>query len=347
MEYHNLIIKFFAGEISNDEMILLKSWLDKDPENRRYFDEENELFREVNINYKYEQYDAELSWKNISSSLGFEKGTGKSVTILSKNSFRILIAAAVTACLIGLWGLNSWMTWATSFRHMATTSTIVKTKEGEKARIFLADSTEIILNSGSSVQYDGRYNIKDRTVILSGEAYFDVHTNPEKPFVVKLNQMSIIATGTRFNVFSFSDEDRIVTTLDEGKIQISIKGEVPINIKSGQQVVYYMRTKKVMVNEVVADTYTSWKENKLRFHDTSFEEVLREIGRRYNVTFEIKNRDLLNLRYTATFIDESIEEVMQMLKTVSPIDYTIYKRASANDKQYIKPKIVIEKRRNH
>ena len=73
--------------------------------------------------------------------------------------------------------------------------------------------------------------------------------------------------------------------------------------------------------------------------------LLRRIGRKYNVTFEITNRDLLNLKYTATFIDESIEDVMQMLKTVSPITYKIYYRTSVKDKQYIKPKIVVGKRK--
>ena len=67
--------------------------------------------------------------------------------------------------------------------------------------------------------------------------------------------------------------------------------------------------------------------------------------RRYNVTFEIRNHDLLELKYTATFIDESIEDVMQMLKTVSPITYKIYHRTTINDKQYLKPKIVLGKRK--
>ncbi len=138
---------------------------------------------------------------------------------------------------------------------------------------------------------------------------------------------------------------RIETTLEEGKIRISIPEQEIIDVKSGQQVVYFTKSNKALVREVVTETYTSWKENKLRFIDTPFEEVLRKIGRRYNVTFEVRNRDLLELTYTATFIDESIEEVMQMLKTVSPIKYKIYNRATINDKKYIKPKIVVDKKK--
>jgi ferric-dicitrate binding protein FerR (iron transport regulator) len=106
-----------------------------------------------------------------------------------------------------------------------------------------------------------------------------------------------------------------------------------------------VKSKKVLVREVVTDTYTSWKENKLRFNDTPFAEVLGRISRKYNVVFEITNRDLLNLKYTATFIDEPVEKVMQMLSAVSPITYKIYNRTIVTDKQYLKPRIVVGKRK--
>jgi len=345
VKYNNLIIKFFAGEISDSEMIMLKSWLARDPENRRIFNEENELWQEASVVTKFENYKIDTTWMDISSRLGLGKDNSKSVTILNRNNFRILIAAAAIACLVAIGGLYLWIAGKSSFQQIAAYSTIVGTNYGEKAHIFLADSTEIILNSGSTLQYNGQYNINDRKVKFKGEAFFNVSTNTKKPFVVQLDHMSISATGTRFNIFSFDNEDRVETTLEEGAITVSVKGMEPVNMKSGQQVVYLVKSKKVLVRDVATDTYTSWKENKLRFNDTPFEEVLRRIGRKYNVTFEITNSDLLNLKYTATFIDEPIEQVMQMLKDVSPITFKIYNRTSVNDKQYLKPRIVVGKRK--
>jgi ferric-dicitrate binding protein FerR (iron transport regulator) len=345
VEYHNLIIKFFAGEISDSEMTRLKSWLEQTPQNRRIFNEENELWQEASVHTKLENYKTNTTWMNISSKLGLGENNTRSVTILRKNKFRVLMAAAIVACLVAVGGLCLWIAGKTSLQHIAASSTKVATRDGEKAHIFLADSTEIILNSGSTLEYNGQYNINDRKVKFTGEAFFNVSTNTKKPFVVQLDKMSISATGTRFNIFSFVNEDRVETTLEEGAIVVSVKGKEPVNMKSGQQVVYFVKSKKVLVREVVTDTYTSWKENKLRFNDTPFEEVMRRIGRKYNVTFEITNRDLLNLKYTATFIDEPIEQVMQMLKAVSPITYKIYNRTSVNDKQYLKPRIVVGKRK--
>ena len=346
VEHHNLIIKFFAGEISEDEMIFLKSWIEQSPENLHIFNEENELWQEASVHTKLEHYKTDTAWINLSTKLGFGKNNNKSVAIvIRRNNYRILIAAATIAYLVAIGSLSLWMAGKKSFQQIGAAYNIVSTNEGEKARITLSDSTKIILNSGSRLQYKVGYNTEDRIVKFSGEAFFDVSTNPEKPFVVQLDKMSISATGTRFNIFSFGNEDRVETTLEEGAIKVSIKGKEPINLKSGQQVVYFPRSDKFLVRGVATDTYTSWKENKLRFNDTPFEEVLRRIGRKYNVKFEITNHDLLNLKYTATFIDESIEEVMQMLKTVSPITYKIYYRTTINDKQYLKPRIVVGKKK--
>jgi transmembrane sensor len=345
VEYSNLMIKFFTGEISEGEMIQLKSWLEMGPENRRLFDEENELWQMSGVQTKPENFKTDKEWMIISSRLGLGENKFKSVKILRNSNFRILIAAATVACLLAVGGLSLWIVGKTFFQRIATASTIISTNEGEKAHISLSDSTKVILNSGSTFQYDGHYNLKDRLVKLNGEAFFDVSTNPDKPFVVKLAHMSVSATGTRFNILSFGNEERVETTLEEGAIMVSIKGKEPVKVKSGQQVVYLVSANKVLIRDVATDTYTSWKENKLRFNDTPFEEVLRRIGRKYNVKFEVTNRDLLNLKYTATFIDESIEEVMQMLKTVSPITYRIYYRTSVNDKQYLKPRIVIGQRK--
>jgi transmembrane sensor len=346
MDFQNLLTKFFAGEISDSEMILLKNWLDSNPENRRIFNEENEFWQEAGIWTKLENYKTDTAWTNMASRLGLGKNHYNSVTVLSRSNCRILLAAAAVACIVAIGSLSLWITGKTSFQKIAASSTVFSTNEGEKAHVCLADSTEIFINSGSTIQYDGDFNLKDRIVKFSGEAFFNVNTNPEKPFVVQVEKMSITATGTRFNVLSFSDEDRIETTLEEGTIHVSANGKDPVTLKSGQQIVYFRRSEKYLVRDVETDTYTSWKENKLRFNDTPFEEVLRRIGRKYNVNFQITDKELLNLKYTATFIDEPIEDVMMMLRTVSPITYSIQYLTSVSDVKYMKPKIIVKKRKS-
>lgn len=346
MEYQELLRKFFGEESTDAEILKLKTWLVSNPENRRIFDRENEIWHAVSKKTKMDSSKIESDWINVSSRLGIGKNDFKTFTILKKNTFRILIAAASVACLMAIGGISIWLSGRDAYRKIASASIICSTNEGEKAHITLSDSTKIFMNSTSALEYNGDYNVKDRVVRLKGEAYFDVRTNPEKPFIVQTNQMTISATGTRFNILSFDSEDRIEATLEEGTITVSVKGKEPLQLKSGQQIVYLKRSDKVEVREISPDVYTSWRENKLRLDDTPFEESLRKIARKYNVKFELTNRDLLKLSYSATFIDESIEEVMEMLQTVSPISYKIYYLTKENDKKYLKPKIVVGLRKS-
>ena len=214
---------------------------------------------------------------------------------------------------------------------------------GEIKNLTLTDGTDVWLNSGSILKFSNRFGKTNRHVIVDGEALFKVVKDNKNPFTVSLGNSKVIVHGTTFNVKGYSTDDKYEVVLIEGSVEYvnSLKN---IFIEPGERITEIKASGYLVVDRVDPENYTSWKENKLRFYDTPFEEVLREIGRKYNVTFEIKNRDLLNLKYTATFIDESIEEVMQMLKTVSPITYKIINRTSVNDKQYIKPKIIIEKR---
>jgi len=340
-----LITKLLAGEITEYEFVELKNWLRKDAANRRSFNDENELWQLSDPKAGAFHFNTEKGWSDISRKLGISKTSDKNVITLKRNIYRILIAAASIALLISIGGLTLWLNEIRPVSEVAVATTKVFTNEGEKSNIILPDSTFVIMNSASIIEYSADYNNVERKIKLSGESFFDVRTNPEKPFVVELNNMLVSATGTRFNILSYNNENRTEITLEEGKVQVSLRDKEALEVKPGQQLVYFAKTNTALIRDVSTETYISWVENKLRFSDTPFEEVLRKIGRRYNVIFEIRNRELLELKYTATFIDESIEDVMEMLKVVSPISYKILYRTEINDKQYLKPKIILEKRK--
>lgn len=340
--YKQLIIRFLAKDISDEETYILKVWLEKSPANRLLFDKENELWHDIGIKTKFEHYKTENAWLEISKNLNLRENLHSNVVILKKNNFRILLAAAVISCLVAIGGLLPWFYGKSTISQSLVSESSIVTNNGQKANIYLPDSTLVYLNSGSTLKYNSNYNIHDRIVELSGEAYFVVKTNPEKPFIVDFDNMFISATGTKFNIFSYPDEDRIEATLEEGEIQISTPDQEIMILEEAQQAVYFKNTNKIVVREIVPGTYTSWTKNQLRLLDTPIKEALRIIARRYNVTFEIMSPKLYDLKYTATFIDESIEEVMHMIQTVSPITYKIIKNSESSDELYLKPRIIVD-----
>ena len=136
MEYHSLIIKFFAGEITDCELIQLKAWLESSSGNRRIFDEENELWQEASFQTKLENYKNDSAWRKISSSLGLGENNFRSVTLIRKNSFRIMIAAASIACLLAIGGISLWIVSKNSFNKIITSSTTIETKAGRKGKAY-------------------------------------------------------------------------------------------------------------------------------------------------------------------------------------------------------------------
>ena len=343
-----IINKFFAGETSDSELDLLKNWLTESRVNRKEFDEENEIWQETNLQVKYKYFNAEKGWENVRAKIA--RGniyTGSRVVVLKKSIFWSIAVAASIAILIALGNIFLWRTEIKNNLSGNNAITKIRTHEGERVDITLPDSTRIIMNSGSTIEYSNDFNVKDRKIRLFGEAYFDVVKNSEKPFQVYLDKMTVVATGTKFNIFSYNSENRIEATLEDGSINVVIPGKETIYVSPGQQVTYFTNNNKAVVEDVTIESFTSWKENILRLNDTPFEEALRNIARRHNVIFEIQDSKLLDLKYTATFIDESIEEIMQMLKAVSPIGYKIVNRTTASDKTYLKPKIIITSNNKH
>jgi ferric-dicitrate binding protein FerR (iron transport regulator) len=338
---HDLIVKFLAGESDEKDLKQLKEWLEQDPANRRIFDKEADLWQETNAGTRLEFFREDEGWEILSRKIGADRKNSKKTILLRKNTYRLLAAAASLAVLIALSATGLWLNGKKQLAGYGAATTVIETREGERASLILSDSTRVILNSGTTINYASDFNIDSRKISLSGEAYFDVATNPEKPFEVQLDKLKISAKGTKFNVFSFLNEDRIEATLEEGNIAIAVGEKAPLELSAGQQAVYFRKTGKILVRDVATETYTSWKEHKLRFKDTPLEEVLRRIGRKYNVRFELASTDLLDLKYTGTFIDESIEDVMQMMSAVSPVTCRITYMTSVNDKQYTKPVISI------
>lgn len=335
MNYQDLLTKFFSGKLSAEDSLMMKKWIDESPEHRKIFDQANELWQTSISRSKH--FDVDAAWELFSS----RQGLRCNIKPLKKKIYWTISVAASIIILFIIGSIIARNKSSLSLNDLANSKIVVSAKDGEKAIIMLSDSSEVILNSGSRLEYDATYNLKNRNVTLTGEAFFDIHTDPEKPFIVSSEEIRVIATGTRFNVLSFPEENRIEASLEEGEISVISADGKSASIKPGEQLVYTKQSKDFEVKKIHIEAYTSWKENKLRLSDTPLEESLRKIARKYNVTFNITDAKLLDLKYTATFIDEDIEEVMEMLKVVSPITYKISYRTGITDHNYIKPMILV------
>lgn len=200
----------------------------------------------------------------------------------------------------------------------------VKTSPGMTASVVLPDSTVVYLNSETSLRYPQHFTGEKREVELSGEAFFDVSKDSKRRFIVSMPHRSRIEVhGTSFNVEAYAEERRISTTLVEGSVDFCFAGagggEQKVALTPRHKLVYDSANGKTSLQATTCETETAWKEGKLIFKNTPLEEVLRMLGKRYNVEFIVKDLRMDDYAFTGTFTNQHLERILEYFKLSSRI----------------------------
>ncbi|MBL7696933.1 MAG: FecR domain-containing protein [Chitinophagaceae bacterium] len=156
------------------------------------------------------------------------------------------------------------------------------TPNGGQYHLRLPDGTVVWLNAASSITYPTAFTGKTRSVAITGEAYFEVHTDKKMPFVVTLyNGNKVEVLGTHFNINSYTNENNIRTTLLEGHVRVAA-GKKTIDIRPGQQV-SSAQDQIELRSDVNTDQVTAWKNGRFNFDGQRLQEVMRQLARWYDI----------------------------------------------------------------
>lgn len=228
--------------------------------------------------------------------------------------------------------IASLVVWITPFSSGKTYSELTAPK-GSRVQFVLPDGSTGHLNSGSTIRYASNFNTK-RHIELSGEGYFDVKKDLRSPFIVKTKHAHVKVHGTSFDVCAYETEDKIITTLESGSVEIiNTKTSASTVLEPGQQNQFDKQSGKMENLEVDTRLYTSWKEELLRFDNAPFDEVVTKMERWYGVKIILDESLQDSESYTMTIKTESLRETLQLLQLTTPMIYKI-----ENDMVYIKKK---------
>jgi len=161
----------------------------------------------------------------------------------------------------------------------------IATPKGGQYHIVLADGTHVWLNAASSLRFPTAFKEGKRTVVLTGEAYFEVAHNPSMPFVVENGALSVLVLGTHFNVNAYSDENLARVTLLEGSVRVNSRG-AGRTIKPGQQAQVGTEAKINLVPDADVENAVAWKNGQIQFKGADIETVMRQLARWYDVDIE-------------------------------------------------------------
>ncbi len=171
----------------------------------------------------------------------------------------------------------------------------ISTPRGGQYQVTLADGTQVWLNAASSIRFPVVFTGKERKVVITGEAYFEVATNHTMPFRVEAVSSEIEVLGTHFNVNAYDDEPSIKTTLLEGSVKVYTRSspQQSKTIKPGQQTSISKEGIIKLVNNADIEEAVAWKNGNFQFKSADLKSILRQISRWYDVDIEYKgNADL-------------------------------------------------------
>ncbi|RKD87972.1 FecR family protein [Mangrovibacterium diazotrophicum] len=195
--------------------------------------------------------------------------------------------------------------------------------KGSRIQFHLPDGSAGYLNGGSSLTYAANFK-NNRRLQLNGEAYFEVEKDRSHPFVVQTNPANIQVLGTKFDVRAYSEDDELITTLEEGSVEIFNKANnTTSRLSPGEQNRIDTQSGSMSTNSVNTKFYTSWKEETLQLDNTPFADVLKQMERWYGVDFIVEKDMKETQNYTMTIKTESLREMLQLMALTTAFRYEI------------------------
>lgn len=210
---------------------------------------------------------------------------------------------------------------------------------GARVAFNLPDSTSGMLNSGSHLTYSLPFS-NNRKVKLDGEAWFEVHHDENHPFEISTGTSNVKVLGTSFNMSAYPAENYVEVVLQRGKVEFQNKiNDEKVTMLPSERLVF--QNGNISKSLTDPSKYNAWTEGKLVFRGDPMAEVAKRIERWYNVTIILADQGLEKYSFRATFLDDSLAEVLRCLSLTSPIKYYITPGELLRDGTYKKEVVTI------
>jgi ferric-dicitrate binding protein FerR (iron transport regulator) len=326
----SLILKYVDGRITRPELAELESWLQESESNLQYYRQ----FRNMLDNNYPVNINTGAALEGVLQKINPGKEKSNVLFILQRIAAVLFIPLFLSFLLYFIFSEDN-------IREHENTFTTITAAFGTVSSFELADGSKVWLNSGSSLQVPEKFKKNKRLVKLVGEAYFEVRSNAFSPFLVQAADLTVEATGTKFNVMAYPDGQSSVT-LAEGKVTITEEvSDEKILLLPGQHLAIGAENRVQNVEGGDVYKYYAWKDGKLVFRNDLLSDMIRRISLQYNVDIETLDAGILQNRYRATFDNESLTEVLDLLKLASPFSYREIPPVYQPDGSYSKRKIII------
>jgi len=338
-----LLPGYLSGDVSDKDRVMMNDWRSESPENEVIYLESLKAWEAMILLSEMEQFNSFEALRKVNAKISLPQSA----------KWWIKLQRVAAILMLPLLLHSGYLTIQNHARNNPQEQVMMQTissRQGMVTQFSLADGTKVWLNSGSQLQFPSRFNGGKREVMLKGEAFFEVTRNEKQPFRVNANELKVEVLGTSFNVVSFDDDTQSEVVLVTGKVALSSEnGHINKEygtMHSGQRAIYEKENHEVITQEVDVEKYIAWREGNLIFRDDSMEDVVKRLSRWFNVEIMINDPEIKNYIYKASFRNENLVQVLNLLKLSAPIDYRITDRKELANGDFTKQKVYLMKKKS-
>lgn len=314
-----IILHFLSDKCTRKEWERINEWIKKDVRNEKWLFEMKSMWDMGQFEqYKKKDYlekQFREMWRKI-------EGVEKSGSIKRKKIVRI-IGYVAAACLLGV--IISYGLLKSSADKKLQYIVERVTSSDSIRKITLPDQSVVWLNSNSEIQYSTAYGKSERKIALSGEAYFEVTPDKNRPFRVETSDFTVKVLGTTFNVASYAGNDHFGATLISGSVAIENghKKEFLV-LHPGQKASYSKTTGELIVKDVDIEAEIAWKNAFISFERNEIKEIIKKLEYIYGeqIILQLISDNCSGKTYSGVVArDDSLENVLKNLQNVIPFHF--------------------------
>jgi transmembrane sensor len=299
--------------------------------NRQTTAEENEL-----VEQWLDNYNSGSAWQDMSASARkvwldelFHDVQGSisaapSVTAVPlKKSYPWFRSVAAIAASVAIFFML-YMAWP-AFHDKITPDnlTTLQVALHQTRQITLSDGSRIWVNAGSELRYPQTFDGKKREVFLTGEAYFDIHHDTAKPFIVHTGRLITTVLGTAFNIKAPKPADAVVVTVSRGKVSVSNGSRLLGYLTPNRQLTFSKLNQQPVQKSVNADEVIAWqKASELHFEDITFAEAAKQLEQRFKVSISFRTEKVRNCRFSGTALQgKNLDQILKIICAFNNASY--------------------------
>ncbi len=322
MEDFQILTRIFSGEISLSEQKKIDEWLAASPANRELYDTVKQILDNAVPGERPSLPDVEQEWRSLANNLNLalaETPTRQPVpdrrrTHFFRDLFTFQWQPAINFAVVCLLAVGAFLVWQSTATPALLT---LETPAGSQEQITLSDGSTVYLNHESQLAYPESFSGDERIVHLKGEAFFDIASSVDRPFIVQTDESQTTVLGTRFNIWSRDQRTRIA--VEEGKVKFENEND-SIVLVDGEGSISANNSLHPKIS-IDSGTIGSWRNNQLSFYFATLPEISGELKRVFNKQVRLEVTAPETFILTGEFEKSSLETVLSSISLALNLEY--------------------------